>query len=135
MDLEQFIASDRRQAWIVDSGLKYYVRKSYFFPELIELANCSALRPNAFAYWRFMRRYVKRVPFMAEQVINVPLARYYELTGWHGRTDCMAIPSYMSPLAVEQFKATEYYYGYAPGSYVQGLIDAWQEAEHVRSTG
>jgi len=109
MTLNEFIALSHRTQWITDSGLHYYVRKSLWFPGLIELANCSAMNNSGLNYWRFNKRYARSIPFIAEQTINVGLAHFYVLQGWIARDGGGGIPSFASPLAVERFGDTDHF--------------------------
>jgi len=103
MNLRDFISSNLRSQWIDEPGLSYYVRKSIFFPGSIELANCGA-DPDSreFGYWRFLKRYAREIPFIAEQVINPDLASLYRRLRWRER-DIGGIPQFASPLMVERF--------------------------------
>lgn len=108
-NLDNFINSPLRNGWIVEPGLNYYVRKSIVFVGSIELANCSAKsKSKIFGYWRFLKKYEHRIPFIAEQVINPDLAKLYELRKWIKR-DIGGIPQYASPLMAEIFQDNEYF--------------------------
>jgi hypothetical protein len=103
MNLEQFLTTNARSAWIKEPGLEYYVRRSVFFPGVIELANCNApVGSKQFGFWRFLKKYAKTVPFIAEQVINEGMAKYLRSLGWAER-DIGGIPQFASPLCVERW--------------------------------
>jgi hypothetical protein len=107
VDLLEFIASDERNIYIKDSGLSYYVRKSLFFPGVIELANCSALPgSDGLSYWRFLKKYESTIPFIAEQVLNPDLADLYRKRKWLEK-DIGGIPQFASPLMVKQNERNE----------------------------
>lgn len=100
MSLEKFIAGKARNAWIADSGLSYYVRKSLFFPGVIELANCQALLDSdGLSMWKFLRKYDMKIPFYMEQVLNPQLADLMRKLQWTER-QVGEIPQFASPLMV-----------------------------------
>lgn len=113
MNLREFQHSNLRNQWIEEPGLRYYVTKHLGVPGLIILANVYSEEyeygeSNIFLpYWKFMKRYVNEIPFIAQQVLNLNLARYYERTGWKGYT-MGYIPQYASPLALKLYKDNQY---------------------------
>lgn len=108
MNLDGFTASHLRSHWVEEPGLAYYVRKSLFFPGVIELANCNTTDPDGaqFGFWRFMKKYAHRIPFIAENVINEQMVDYLTRRGWLMR-DVGSIPQFASPLAVEQNRGND----------------------------
>lgn len=112
MNLAEFMASDLRNHHVEEPGLQYYVRKSWFFPGLIELATCVA-RPESgnHGYWRFLKKYESSVPFVAEQVINAGLVALLERRGWR-KWNSWGTPQLASPLAELTFGDLEDYQKY-----------------------
>ena len=109
MNLLEFIASDDRNLWIIEPGIEYYVRKSLFFEGAIELANCRAISDGTIAgFWKFMRRYQATIPFVAEQVLNDDLVKWFRKEGGRER-DIGGIPQFASPLLVDRFRDTRYF--------------------------
>lgn len=101
MNLEQFIASGLRTHWIEEPGLRYYVRKSIFFPGVIELANCEAKRNSkALGLWRFIKKYENSIPFVVEQAINEDVAKFFRAKKWY-EWQVGGIPQFASPLMVQ----------------------------------
>lgn len=114
MNLQQFIDSPYINGWIAEPGLEYYVKKWAPFRNVIVLANVHSTyeagltdKPTPGAYWRFIRRYAHRVPFIAEQVQNKDLAQFYERLKWpgFGMTGCAA---YTSPLTMSLYGHSQY---------------------------
>lgn len=105
MNLEEFIASPYRNLWIEEPGLSYYVRKSIFFVGSIELASCHAIPGEPFGFWRFLKRYENRIPFVAEQVLNDDIAAYLRRRGWRERY-VGPIPQFASPLMCQRYGDT-----------------------------
>ena len=107
MNLLEFIDSKERNLWIEEPGLTYYVRKSLMFPGVIELANCSA-RPEtgSLGYWRFLKKYEKQIPFIAEQVLNDDLAALLRQRKWLEKRT-YEIPQFASPLFVKMHGDSE----------------------------
>lgn len=103
MNLDEFLASDLSNYHVQEPGLEYYVRKSLFFPGLIELARCVAVpESGSLGYWRFLKKYEDRVPFVAQQVMNRDLAALLERRGWRKWMD-WTLPQLANPLAEDRF--------------------------------
>ena len=105
MDLEAFLQTKQRDAWIKEPGLKYYVARWAVIPDVIILKNCMVVEEDGILlpYRRFIRKYAQNIPFVAEQVLNYNLARYYEILHWLGKRDLADIPSYASPLTLRLY--------------------------------
>ena len=99
MDLEAFLTSNLRNAWIHEKGLNYYVRKCMVRKGTITLVSCSSRGTVPGAFWRFLRRH-KGKPFTMEQVINPEMAQYMRRLGWH-EEDIEGVPQFISPEAEE----------------------------------
>jgi hypothetical protein len=108
LNLLEFIDSNETNLYIEEPGLSYYVRKSFIYPGVIELANCSATADKGLGYWRFLKKYEATIPFIAEQVLNKDLANLYRRRGWAERS-IGGIPQFASPLMTSLFFDHKYY--------------------------
>lgn len=104
MNLEDFIASPLRNAWIIEPGLSYYVRKNLLYRGAIDLANVGPTHDGVVGgFWRFHRRYDTLIPFRVENVLNPAMARYFRRRVWRETVDLLDIPTFYSPLFDERF--------------------------------
>lgn len=107
MTLLEFIASGKRNEWLKEPGIAYYVRRSIFFPGSIELATCQAApKSKVPGFWNFLRRYEDAVPFTMEQVLNEDIAAFMRKRGWLEKL-LGPTPQFASPLMVETYKDRE----------------------------
>lgn len=126
MTLEEFYASPKRDKWLYEPGLHYYVARLAPYPDVIILKNCHSDGSIWQPYRRFYRRYIDHIPFIAEQVMNLSLARFYEARGWMGKRDLANIPSYISPLVQKLYGAEPFFQPYnesKPSIYLEQYYD------------
>lgn len=105
MTFEEFLADDRvTNFWVREPGFEYYVRKNLLYRGAIDLANIEAIRDGTVAgWWKFLRRWEKRLPLRAENILNPDMANYFRRRGWHETRDLAGLPTFYSPLFVERF--------------------------------
>lgn len=82
MNLESFLKSKLRNAWIREPGISLYVRKSIHPDVDIDLASLEADIPGKGALTAFLNRYEKQFVFRVESILNERLEHYLKNRGY-----------------------------------------------------